>query len=230
GVNNNLDKDVFTPYQVERGASDGARYAGYVNAFYTRDSRVGHGTALGIKYFDKSLLLNSNWNPYISSSLQAEYMQAGADFALEKPLGKAVLLSEVEVNYGRYSNTSGEIKLVGGVVKQSVSAGKYEFGLRYAAIIPDANMAYSTSTTGVRYKIVDAGIIHEITPSIVINHSKNIKVVMDAPIGIGTPVVMEKNNGPYDLMKQPDQTSYIRSGKVERQDIFTGRLMFQFVF
>jgi hypothetical protein len=57
GLNNKLDKDVFTPYEVERTDNEGTRYAGYINGFYTKDSIIGHSTALGIKYADKSLFL-----------------------------------------------------------------------------------------------------------------------------------------------------------------------------
>lgn len=234
GINNKLDADVFTPYQVERTDNDGTRYAGYVNAFYTKDSRVGHSTALATKSgnyaYDKSLLLNSNWNPYISSSLQAEYWQAGADFAVERPMKGKICSSVIEINYGQYKNDNGSLELLSGMLKESVLIGKYEIGFRYAAIVPDKNMGYYDSVTKKTYQIVDSDIIQEITPSVVIKINKNMKIVMDAPIGIDSPVSIESGNGPYDLMKQPDQASYAKTGKVERQTTKTGRAMFQFVF
>ncbi|MDO8734250.1 MAG: porin [Elusimicrobiota bacterium] len=234
GINNKLDRDVFTPYQVERADNDGTRYAAYVNALYTKDSRVGHSTALGTKAgnyaYDKSLLLNSNWNPYISSTLQAEYWQTGADFAVEMPMKGKICSSVIEINYGQYKNDNGSLELLSGMLKESVVIGKYEIGIRYAAIVPDKNMGYYDSVTKKTYQIVDSGIIQEVAPSVVININKSMKIVMDAPIGIDSPVSIETGNGPYDLMKQPDTTSYAKTGKVERQTTYTGRTMFQFVF
>jgi hypothetical protein len=147
------------------------------------------------------------------------------------PIGGKVFSSVVEVNYGEYKNDLGKINIAGGMLKGSVTINKFEIGLRYSAIVPDEGFAF-TDAKGKTYPIVNSDIIQEIAPSVVFNINKSMKIVMDVPIGIDSPVVIEKGLGAYDLLKHPGLTSYVDPAKgiVERQTTYTGRAMFQFIF
>lgn len=247
GINNNLDKDIFGFNRVDFDATD-TRSAVYVNGIYTRNSEVGHSTALANKTNDKSLLINSNWNPYTTTTNDSELWQTGADFAMQTALGNSRLLLNAEFNAGRFSSSLGSLNIYGGVIGGNLYfSPAVGIGLRYAAIIPSKNFGYKNSvttqaanlitgvvtsvTTTTTYPIIkDETPIQEITPSLIINLKNNIRVVFDAPIGFDVPVAQEKNNGTYNLMFQPDQTSYVTSEGITRETTAAGRMVFQFVF
>jgi hypothetical protein len=71
------------------------RTAFFVNGLYTKDSLVGHSTVLNVKFIDKSILLNPNWNPYISKAplSQGTWWQVGADAAVRTPFALGTSLS-----------------------------------------------------------------------------------------------------------------------------------------
>ena len=78
----NFDEDPFYLSQDAtgfRGLVDRQlRGAFFVNALYTKDTLIGHSTVLNVKLADKSLLLDSNWNPYIAEApLQPRDLVAG---------------------------------------------------------------------------------------------------------------------------------------------------------
>ena len=250
GFNNGLDKDALTPHQTERSGK--TKYAAYLNAVYSKDIRLGHGSSLSTKYTDYSLLLNKNWNPYISSVVsaaptgkqrtfeQAEFWQAGTDISIEIPVGaKSALEVTFEANTGGFTNSKGAIKLTGGVLKGNLDMEKAEFGLRYAALFPDGNFAYYGGTPAALHKIINTDTIHEIAPSIVVNISRNMKLVMDAPIGLNTPVAVEGGHGVYNLMMMPDSTSsanpnaivgFSGQSRIESQTTLTGRMVLQVTY
>lgn len=223
GINKNLDKDIFGFNRVDFNAQD-CRYAAYINAIYTKDSKVGHSSALGYKVNDKSLLVNSNWNPYKTND--GVLQQAGADFSLQTPLGGSRLLVDAEINTGTYSSSLGSLNVSGGLVSGNIFfSPAVGIGLRYSVIIPDKNFAYTSTKL-----LKDNTPIQEITPALTFNLKRNIRIIFDAPIGIDIPVVQEKNNGTYNLMFQPDQASYVTSEGITRETTLAGRMILQFMF
>ena len=62
-----LDANVFA-LDPGAGKGDGTGAAFFVNGLYTRDSAVGRSTLLNVKLTDRSLLLNTNWNPYVAQA------------------------------------------------------------------------------------------------------------------------------------------------------------------
>lgn len=197
----------------------------FINGLYTKDSLIGHSTVLNIKFIDKSILLNSNWNPYIARTpfSQGQWWQVGADAALRTPfVGATSLSAEAEVNWAGYSNDYGVLHAAGGRVQAGVAYKKFEVALRYAVLFPDANFSSGGA------KITGTQPMQEVTPTATwyINGQK-LKVVADMPLLINTPVFIEKGLGGYVGVEQPDQTSVIAKGSVNRQTVVEGRLMLQ---
>jgi hypothetical protein len=64
GLNGGADTDVLT---VESAGvtADKFVFGFYLNGMYQKDSLVGHSTVDNVKLAEKSLLVNSNWNPYL---------------------------------------------------------------------------------------------------------------------------------------------------------------------
>jgi hypothetical protein len=200
----------------------------FVNGLYTKDSLIGHSTVLNVKFIDKSILLNSNWNPYIAKApfSQGQWWQVGADAALRTPfVGATSLSAEAEVNWAGYSNDYGVLHAAGGRVQAGVAYKPFEVAIRYAVLFPDANF----SSNGAQ--ITGSKPMQEITPTATwyINGQK-LKVVADMPLLINTPVFIEKGLGGYVGVEQPDQTSVIAKGSVARQTVVEGRVMLQAAF
>ncbi len=236
GVNKDLDKDVFTPYQNSDEASTGVKYAAYVNGAYTEDSRVGHSTPLNVKYFDKSLMLNANWNPYIGAANQkAIFSQVGVDAAVEIPLSeKTDLRLSAEANIANFKNDAGSLEAIGGVIGANLMMKNWELGLRYAVVSPDSKFAYTRTDTETGEKtlfpITDKN-ISEITPSVVYYARKfGAKFIADLAIQLDVPMGIEKDHGLYNLMLQPDSVSNIAKGGKELQDVYVARLIAQYDF
>jgi hypothetical protein len=197
----------------------------FVNGLYTKDSLVGHSTVLNIKFIDKSILLNPNWNPYIGKTpfSQGQWWQVGADAALRTPFVAATSLSaEAEVNWAGYSNDYGALHTAGGRVQAGVAYKAFEVALRYAILFPDANFSSGgASITGKKP-------MQEITPTATwYIKDQQLKVVADLPVLINTPVFTEKGLGNYVGVEQPDQTTVIAKGGVARQTVLEGRVMLQ---
>jgi hypothetical protein len=200
----------------------------FVNGMYTKDSLVGHSSVLNIKFIDKSILLNPNWNPYISRAplSRGQFWQVGADAALRTPFAFGASLSaEAELNWASYSNDYGMIHAAGGRAQVGVSYQKFEVALRYAVLFPDK----SFSSGGAQ--ITGSQPMHEITPTATwyINGQK-LKVVADMPVLIHAPVFTEKGLGSYVSYEQPDQATVIAKGGVNRQTVIEGRVMLQAAF
>lgn len=241
GVNDGLDKDVFTPYRSD-SKKGGIKYAAYLNGAYTEDSRVGHSTPLNVKYADKSLMINPNWNPYINAPNQkAEFTQFGADAAVQIPMAEDLdLLLSVEVNQAKFDNDVGDLEASGGVLGVNFLLKDWELGVRYAMVEPDSKFAYKKAAVPATatapaipeklYPITD-NTITEITPSIAYYaRSLGVKIVADLAIQLDVPLSIEKDHGLYNLMLQPDSSSTIANGGVELQDVYVGRLVAQYNF
>ncbi len=229
GYDTGVDQDIFT-IQQNTLEPDGTKYAALVNALYMKDSIIGHSTVLNVKTAEKSLLLNSNWNPFISQAPldKGNLWQGGFDLALRKPLGAYSLSAEAEGNYGRYSNAYGKVDLFGGRTQIGIYRKPFEVSVRYAVIRPDANFANGgASVTG-------TGLIHEVTPGATYYFKGHqMKLIVDAPLLINVPVVTEPAVGAYVLTEQPDQASVLNPtrtggpGTVVRQFVPEGRILFQ---
>ncbi|MBI3292651.1 MAG: hypothetical protein HYZ73_07590 [Elusimicrobia bacterium] len=229
GYNDDLDKDIYTVSQNDLNPQR-TQTAAYLNALYLRDTRIGHSTVLNVKTAEKSLLLNSNWNPFIAKTPfdRGELWQAGWDAAARGPIaGQWAWSTEAEMNYGRYSNRYGRIDLAGARVQAGVLKNPFEVALRYAVLVPDTQFANSgVPVTGTRP-------IQEVAPALTYYmKGHDMKIVADAPILIDVPVFTENGVGSYVSTEQPDQASVIKpaTGSVERQTVPEARLMFQLAF
>lgn len=240
GVNNGLDDDVFTPAGVE-GATDRSGYAAYLNLMYNKDSRVGHSTPLNVKYYDKSLILNSDWNPYVKArGEKSEFYQIGADVAWQTALtDEASLLTSAEAHLSSFDNNQGGIENIGATIAANVIMEDWSVGLRYGVVEPDSEMAYTQKVPAAEEGGQDtenlipitSDPIHEITSSLVYSlKDYSIKLIAELSYQIDVPVSLEKGNGVYNLMRQPDQVSYASNGGIELQDNYLASLVVQFNF
>ncbi len=233
GVNEDLDEDLFSVQQSMLGATSG--YSLFLNGLYTKDSKVGHSTALNVKLEDKSLLLNSNWNPYIGKSplLKSEFWQVGADGAARICGREKGISAEGEINYGSFKNGYGSLSLLGGRAQAGYFTNPYEIALRYSVLRPDENFAVRDNT-GKFYQIVDPKLIQEITTSISYYVEGNrVKLTAELPVFINEPVITEPNLGTYPLLQQPDQVTLAGPPNkvvVERQTVIEARLQLQVAF
>ena len=234
GINNGLDEDILTLKQTNYNPKEG--FAIYANALYTKDSKIGHSTALNVKTSDKSLLLNSNWNPFINTRPfdKGDFWQAGVDAAFRTSLSEMMFVSgEAEVNYGAYKNTYGNINVLGGRAQAGIYKQPLELAFRYAFIRPSPQFAYVAST-GTAYNIVDGKLIHELTLGMTYYiKGDRLKIGIDLPILIGVPVLTEPNLGAYVLTEQPDQTTIIApptNAKIDRQNVVEARMQLQYGF
>jgi hypothetical protein len=230
----NLDGDPFlltqddegTPIRTRRGAV-------FVNALYTKDSLIGHSTILNVKLADKSLLLDSDWNPYIGKAPfnLGTWWQAGADAAGRMPFGQVDLSGETAFDFGKYSNSYGSVQMWGLRAQGAVSYREFQFAFRYAYLVPDKNFAFSTvQLTGDRP-------IQELTPSATwFIRGQNFKLLADLPIIVNDPVFTEANVGSYAASDLPDQVSVLATMGVPnantdaRQNVIEARLMLQAQF
>lgn len=201
----------------------------FVNGMYTEDSIVGHSSVLNTKVSEKSLILNSNWNPYIGKAplTKGKYWQIGADAVARIPVGPGTLSGEVEGNFGVYQNAYGDIRVPGARVQTSYAWYALALSARYAVIMPDENFMNGTS------RFLGKRAIQEVAPSITYEFKAiNAKLIADLPILIGTPVIQEPGIGGYVLTEMPDQAAMVttKTAAVERQNVIGGRLMFQATF
>jgi hypothetical protein len=209
------DLDPFYLKQKDLGLST-TKSGVFLNGMYTRDSVVGHSTALNVKMADKSLLINSNWNPYIGGrpALQGDYWQVGGDAAYRTALSNSMdLTAEAEANYGSFSNSKGSLKLTGGRAQVGVGFKPVDIALRYAVLFPDNNMAVASGSTNISLFNGNTNPIHEITPSLTYRINDNLKFTADLPILVDVPVVVEGGLGAYVLTQQADQSAYLASTK-----------------
>jgi hypothetical protein len=232
GLNDGVDKDLYTVEQNDLNIK-ATQKAAYVNALYMKDTLIGHNTVFGVKTAEKSIMLNSNWNPYIAASplVRGDLWQAGADAVLRIPLSdRTSWTGEVEVNQAEFSNRYGTVRLSGARAQTAVLYKKTEIGLRYSALVPDD----AFKKTGVN--ITRKKVINEIVPAITYYfRGHDLKLILDAPVLLNAPVSIEKGPTPigaYVLTEQPDQTQYVTApnGELQHQTVTQVRLMLQVAF
>jgi hypothetical protein len=240
GINNGLDQDVFTPVGADSD-KDNAGFAAYLNAMYNEDSRVGHSTPLNVKTYDKSLMLRSDWNPFVSAfGEKSEFYQFGADVAWQGALSEnAALLLTAEANFSHFSNDRGSLENVGGLIAAHVIMDEWSYGIRYGVVDPDSGMVYTESIDPVtpggrptekRHPITDE-MIHEISPSIVyFMKDRGIKIIAEVSYQMDVPVGVENKHGVYNLMRQPGQVKQATSAGIELQDNYIANLIVQYNF
>lgn len=240
GYNDGLDKDIFTVAQNDLKPTRTTK-ATYLNAMYFKDTEIGHSTVLGSRTSEKSLLLNGNWNPFITRGApvagtpatgsrldRGHFWQAGWDAAARGPFANGLVWSsEVEVDYAQFSNDYGQIDMKGARIQGALLKDKVEVALRYAMLLPDKDFNFSgNQLTGIKP-------IHEVVPGVTYYvRGHDFKIVADAPVLINVPVFIENNVGSYVSTEQPDQATLVtgRKGFVERQTVPEVRVMFQLAF
>lgn len=239
-----LPEDLGIPLLVARVGYDSAgrdmyasRHAGafdvkesemsaYVTGAYMEDSLVGHSSVLGVKPGEKSLMTNSNWNPFLTASPlnKGKLAQASVDAQVRQPMGEFVVTGEAELSTAVYSNKYGTVRMTGGRLMFSGAKKPFEAALRYSVLKPMEAFASQG------FQITGSAPIQELTPSVTWYHRDWSKFIVEAPLMINTPVVYEKGLGQYALMEQPDQTSYIKTGSVVRKFVPELRLLYQMSF
>jgi hypothetical protein len=233
----NLDGDPFYLEQ-DNHRMDGPidrklKGAVFVNALYTKDSLIGHSTVLNVKLADKSLLLDSDWNPYIAEApfSQGTWWQAGADAAGRLSLRAVDLSGETAFDFGKYSNGYGSVQMWGVRTQGGISYRSFELAVRYAYLVPDANFSYMT------VPLTGPEAIQEITTSATwFIRGQRLKLLADLPIIIHDPVFTENGVGSYAATDLPDQATVLATAgvptgnTVARQNVFEARLMLQAQF
>lgn len=229
-----IGKDLYSlpePYGTQRSFGEDVKSGLYLNGLYTKNTLVGHGSVLAQRKFDNTIMLNSAWNPYLAGGKKDnEYWAAGVDYTLQN----GPVTAEAEINHAQFSNNLGNLQLSGARAQVGYNLNPVELGLRYSVLLPDSKFATTNATTKAQVKVTpDGKAIQEIVPSITwFINGHNLKLVADLPIQIDAPVVTEKGIGDYNLINQPDQTSYLATGvgSLSRQFIVQGRLGLQYQF
>lgn len=235
-----LGSDLYSlpePYMTQGTEGGDFKQGLYANAMYTRNTLVGHGSVLSQRKFNNTIMLNQAWNPYLAAAPNSEnneYFAAGVDYSVKS----GAWAGEAEVLTSQFSNEKGKLNLTGARVQGSYDLNPLQLSLRYSALLPDKNFASTTTDAATKQstvaKITPGGeLIHEIAPAITwFINGHNLKLIADLPIQIDAPVVREKGIGDYNLINQPDQTSYASSkgSPIERQFIIQGRLGLQYQF
>ncbi|HRY29335.1 MAG TPA: porin [Elusimicrobiota bacterium] len=232
GFNDGVDEDIYHSRQNDLDPQR-TKTAFFLNGLYMRDSLVGHSTVLNVKTSEKSLLVNSNWNPFVAQSPfdRGELVQGGGDAAVRTPLGPFALSAEVEGNFGRYTNAYGSLQTTGGRAQLGLYRNPVELSIRYAFVIPDSKFAYYDTATKKSYAITGHRAFQEVTPALTYYlKGRRSKIILDLPILVDVPVLTEKNVGSYVVTEQPDQTSVLKAGSVDRQTVVEGRALFQVSF
>ncbi len=220
-----LDSDPFYLRQLNL-KPDRLRYAVSISGLYTHDSLIGHSTILNVKSVDKSILIDSNWNPFIAEAplTQGTWYQFGGDAALRAPLGHGcAVAAEAQVDYAKYSNPYGELSIWGARAQIGLAAAPFAVAFRYDVLAPSSAFANG----GV--PITGNQPIQEIEPSASYYIlGDNLKVVLDFPILVNAPVITEPKVGQYVATEMQDQTTVLATGgSVDRQLVLQARLMFQ---
>jgi hypothetical protein len=210
---------------------NGGKYAAYLNGVYLQDTQIGHSTVLNVRLGERPLLINANWNPYLTQSPTARgsMWQVGGDVATVFAAGPGAVVAEAELNASRYTNDYGSVGLIGGRAQVGYNLTVVDFTARYAVVRPDGNMTSGGTA------VAGNALMHEVTPSITYRHSPNLRLVADMPILINAPVISERNIGTYVLTDHPDQASLLKvpagateaPGTASRMSVIQARLMFQ---
>src|SRR5580698_2358953 len=233
----NLDGDPFyleqDNHRMDGPIDRGLKGAVFVNGLYTKDSLIGHSTVLNVKLADKSLLLDSDWNPYIAKApfSQGTWWQAGADAAGRVSLRAVDLSGETAFDFGKYSNGYGSVQMWGVRTQGGISYRSFQVAVRYAYLVPDANFSYMT------VPLTGSEPIQEITTSATwFIRGQRLKLLADLPIIVHDPVFTEAGVGSYAATDLPDQATVLATAgvptgnTVTRQNVFEARLMMQAQF
>ncbi len=230
------DADAFSLSQRDFG-SDRVKAGLFLNGLYGKDTVIGHSSAFNVKMADKSLLLNSNYNPYIGGRppLQGTVWQAGLDGAVRAPLGPLAVSAEAQSDFANYSNGNGFLNLYGGRAQVGLGWQPIEVALRYSVLVPDTKMAYTSAAPASKLFPIfgaNAAPIQEITPSLTyFIKGEDVKLTFDLPVLLDNPVAIEKDLGAYSLTSMPDQTSVLGTGgSVMRQTVIQGKMTLQYAF
>jgi hypothetical protein len=240
GYNDGLDKDIFTIAQNDLKPHRTTK-ATYVSGMYFKDTEIGHSTVLGSRTAEKSLIMNGNWNPFITRGVpvagnpatpdtisRGQFWQMGWDAAIRGPLaGGLAWNAETEVNHSQFSNAFGKIDLTGARAQAGLLKDKIEVAVRYALLLPDQSFNFAGN------RLTGEAPIHEIGPAVTYYvRGHDFKIVADAPVLVNVPVFIENNVGSYVSTEQPDQATVVtgRKGFVERQTVPEVRVMFQLAF
>jgi len=229
GYNDGLDKDIYSGDQIDFNPQRLTK-ATYINGMYMKDTRIGHSTVINVRALEKSILLNSNWNPYVAQTPydRASFWQMGWDGALRGPLGnQSAWSAEAEANYASFKNKYGHLDLAGIRAQAGITKKKIGAALRYAVLYPD-NQFMKTTT-----RVTGTQPYHEINPSFTYYmRGHDAKIVLDFPTYINVPIFIENAAGSYVSVEQPDQASVIvpATGRVERQTVGEARIMYQLAF
>ncbi|HVT61105.1 MAG TPA: porin [Thermoanaerobaculia bacterium] len=237
GYNDGIDRDIY--HVSARDTDPGrAKSAFFVNGLYVKDSSIGHSTVLNVRATDKNLLIDPNYNPFISKapfSLSTVW-QGGADAAYRAPLRSgAAFNAEGQVDFSHFNNKYGSLSLKGARVQAGISKDKLGVNLRYSALFLDQKMAFVSN--GVAFPIVkNKTPLQEITPSLTYHFREGVAVVADFPFLINMLVFRENTIGSYVMSEQPDQVTVIKpgttagTGSVIRRNVPEVRLMIQLGF
>ena len=199
----NFDEDPFYLSQDAtgfRGLVDSQlRGAFFVNALYTKDTLIGHSTVLNVKLADKSLLLDSNWNPYI----------AEAPFS-KGPGGRRAPTPRGRWRSGRRADGPGGLRLrqVLQQLRRRSDVGPPGAGGR---ALPGVRGGGSLRDAGPRQQLrLRDGAAHRLEPIQEITTSatwfirgQRLKLLADLPIIINDPVFTEANVGSYAATDLP---------------------------
>jgi len=252
GYNDGVDADIYHVVQTDLNITKPEK-AAYVSALFTKDTTIGHSTAVNLKDIGKNLLIDNNWNPYI------EYENGGGpanlgdgdlymfegDAVYRAPLNNGnSWTAQAEVDWGGYQNQYGRVHETGGEAAVGYLFKPFQVALRYAMILPDKNMGYFASKSGSTTTQVLPGqgnaagannfiggrAIHEIDPSATwYLKGQNVKLVLDAPIYLDMPVTVDSSVGAYVLGDMPDQIT-VSDGGMKRETVSEIRGMIQFMF
>lgn len=222
----NQQADIWTLSETEG--------AFYLNAAYTKDTLIGHSTALGVRPIDRPFALMPGWNRYLKQAPldRSSYYQLGADGIIRSPMGDYVTSLEGQVDMARFNNNYGQLRYWGARLQASAAKKPFEFALRTAVIKPDSRFSNGLD------QVTGSKPFYEISPSFSYYHREWSKFVFQASALIDTPVAREHTpkTGIYVLTEQTTDVAPTmkdgnnRKGAFERQFVSVFQLMWQASF
>lgn len=226
------DSQGQDPYRYKSSGvtnEDESSFAAFLNLAYVEDTKVGHSTVLNVKTTDKSLLLNSNWNPYIAQTpySRSHVFQISADVQKRFLIGNMAATGEAEYTHGEFSNDFGKLQVNGARVMGSLVLNPFEFSMRYSAIFPSNEFRYSGIT------LTGKDPFQEVSGALTYFHRPWSRFTFEAVLHFNTPVAIEPNVGSYVLVEQPDQVTVVKAptnGYIERQFVPELKLLYQLTF
>lgn len=204
-------------------------FAAFVNFAYMEDSKIGHSSVLNVKTTDRSLLLNSNWNPYIAVApyARSHVFQASVDLQKRFLVGNVITTGEVEYTHGEFANDYGKLQVNGARVMASAALNPFEAALRYSVVFPTNSFQYSGKT------LTGNDPFQEVSTAFTFFHRPWSRFILEAVLHLNTPVAIEPNVGAYVLVEQPDQVTVVKAptnGYIERQFVPELKFLYQLTF